>query len=258
MLSETPGADPHAGWCGRGQGEPGLYPIRCGGGRQPRRVGQAVRSLDASRRPFDPDGLARPVAYGTLVCFAPGGATGSGPRCVCPAGGLGAEVLTDWRSRWRWSAPVCVWAGRCWCRSSSRPITRVESSQSSSPQGVPSVRARLTEAPRRWSCCGQITTARFPWRSNRSGEVLDGSTRITATSTTTSMTDWWCTARRVQCTSAANGSFATASCSLNAASVRSGTEVQVRPSANAADHRASSIPLTRAAPRPRAAQERER
>ena len=28
MLSEPPGADPHAGWCGRGQGEPGLYPIR--------------------------------------------------------------------------------------------------------------------------------------------------------------------------------------------------------------------------------------
>src|SRR5205807_3074931 len=26
MLSEPPGADPHAGWCGRGQGEPGLYP----------------------------------------------------------------------------------------------------------------------------------------------------------------------------------------------------------------------------------------
>src|SRR5919109_3911688 len=34
MLSEPPGADPHAGWCGRGQGEPGLYPIRCGGGRR--------------------------------------------------------------------------------------------------------------------------------------------------------------------------------------------------------------------------------
>ena len=31
MLSEPPGADPHAGWCGRGQGKPGLYPIPCGG-----------------------------------------------------------------------------------------------------------------------------------------------------------------------------------------------------------------------------------
>ena len=31
MLSEPPGADPHAGWCGRGQGEPGLYPIWEGG-----------------------------------------------------------------------------------------------------------------------------------------------------------------------------------------------------------------------------------
>jgi hypothetical protein len=30
MLSEPPGADPHAGWCGRGQGKPGLYPIRWG------------------------------------------------------------------------------------------------------------------------------------------------------------------------------------------------------------------------------------
>ena len=32
MLSEPPGADPHAGWCGRGQGEPGLYPILKGAG----------------------------------------------------------------------------------------------------------------------------------------------------------------------------------------------------------------------------------
>src|SRR5689334_10555189 len=30
MLSEPPGADPHARWCGRGQGEPGPYPIRWG------------------------------------------------------------------------------------------------------------------------------------------------------------------------------------------------------------------------------------
>ena len=42
MLSEPPGADPHAGWCGRGQGKPGLYPIRGGGvgegpARAPRR-----------------------------------------------------------------------------------------------------------------------------------------------------------------------------------------------------------------------------
>jgi hypothetical protein len=26
MLSEPPGADPHAGWCGRRRGEPGAYP----------------------------------------------------------------------------------------------------------------------------------------------------------------------------------------------------------------------------------------
>ena len=35
MLSEPPGADPHAGWCGRGQGKPGLYPILCGGRAEP-------------------------------------------------------------------------------------------------------------------------------------------------------------------------------------------------------------------------------
>jgi len=35
MLSEPPGADPHAGWCGRGQGKPGLYPILRGGQPEP-------------------------------------------------------------------------------------------------------------------------------------------------------------------------------------------------------------------------------
>ena len=36
MLSEPPGADPHAGWCGRGQGKPGPYPIlRAPGGAIP-------------------------------------------------------------------------------------------------------------------------------------------------------------------------------------------------------------------------------
>src|SRR5205814_10476788 len=34
MLSEPPGADPHAGWCGRGQGEPGPYPILRGARRR--------------------------------------------------------------------------------------------------------------------------------------------------------------------------------------------------------------------------------
>ena len=27
MLSEPPGADPHAGWCGGRRGEPGAYPM---------------------------------------------------------------------------------------------------------------------------------------------------------------------------------------------------------------------------------------
>ena len=48
MLSEPPGADPHAGWCGRGQGKPGLYPIREGGvgegpARAPRRRRTSTR-----------------------------------------------------------------------------------------------------------------------------------------------------------------------------------------------------------------------
>jgi hypothetical protein len=39
--------------CGRGQGKPGLAPIRCGGGRQPPdQSAQAVRSPEASRRPW--------------------------------------------------------------------------------------------------------------------------------------------------------------------------------------------------------------
>ena len=48
MLSEPPGADPHAGWCGRGQGEPGLYPIRGGGGRKP---GQSTHVARPRRLP---------------------------------------------------------------------------------------------------------------------------------------------------------------------------------------------------------------
>ena len=53
MLSEPPGADPHAGWCGRGRGEPGPYPIRCGGGRQPR------TSRPRPRSPRTPAATAR-------------------------------------------------------------------------------------------------------------------------------------------------------------------------------------------------------
>ncbi|MCA1708040.1 MAG: hypothetical protein LC808_34105, partial [Actinobacteria bacterium] len=32
MLSEPPGADPHARWCGRRRGEPGAYPMWEGAG----------------------------------------------------------------------------------------------------------------------------------------------------------------------------------------------------------------------------------
>lgn len=48
MLSEPPGADPHAGWCGRGQGEPGPYPIRWGAGGDQR---QSATPRDARRLP---------------------------------------------------------------------------------------------------------------------------------------------------------------------------------------------------------------
>ena len=48
MLSEPPGADPHAGWCGRGQGEPGLYPIWEGGvGKGPARAPRRRRTSAA-------------------------------------------------------------------------------------------------------------------------------------------------------------------------------------------------------------------
>ena len=57
MLSEPPGADPHAGWCGRGQGKPGLYPIRCGGGRQPQPV-RPARAAQLSEPPADPTSRA--------------------------------------------------------------------------------------------------------------------------------------------------------------------------------------------------------
>jgi hypothetical protein len=36
------------------------------------------------------------------VCFAPAGAADSGPSCMCQAGGVGAGVLTGWRSRREW------------------------------------------------------------------------------------------------------------------------------------------------------------
>ena len=60
MLSEPPGADPHAGWCGRGQGKPGPYPIRCGGGRQPQRrfiPTQRPRPRRPTTRPRAPNRL---------------------------------------------------------------------------------------------------------------------------------------------------------------------------------------------------------
>jgi hypothetical protein len=49
MLSEPPKAYPHAGWCGRGQGEPGLYPIRrAAGGNQTSRLPDQRRPILAA------------------------------------------------------------------------------------------------------------------------------------------------------------------------------------------------------------------
>ena len=72
MLSEPPGADPHAGWCGRGQGKPGLYPIRCGGGRQPR-TSRPSRTVPGSLPPTLQSGsrCRRPGA-GARACAFPG------------------------------------------------------------------------------------------------------------------------------------------------------------------------------------------
>ena len=44
MLSEPPGADPHAGWCGSGQGEPGLYQFDVAAEGNPGPVGSAART----------------------------------------------------------------------------------------------------------------------------------------------------------------------------------------------------------------------
>ena len=53
MLSELPGADPHAGWCGRGQGKPGLTRLDAAAGGNPDQSAQAAQSSDASRRPYN-------------------------------------------------------------------------------------------------------------------------------------------------------------------------------------------------------------
>src|SRR5438067_10569431 len=58
MLSEPPGADPHAGWCGRGQGEPGPYPIpREPGAATPpaTRPGSRARSKQGAGLSLRPD-----------------------------------------------------------------------------------------------------------------------------------------------------------------------------------------------------------
>ena len=70
MLSEPPGADPHAGWCGRGQGKPGLYPIlREPGGAMP--PGDPTPSLTEAALRLPTAGercaeLAPPVGDGRL------------------------------------------------------------------------------------------------------------------------------------------------------------------------------------------------
>jgi hypothetical protein len=59
MLSKPPGADPHTGWCGRGQGKPGLYPT----GPE---LDQQRDDAGRSRRPAGPDHPPRSRARGAL------------------------------------------------------------------------------------------------------------------------------------------------------------------------------------------------
>ena len=72
MLSEPPGADPHAGWCGRGQGKPGLYPIRGGGGRRSQPVGPA-RAVRPGEPPADPTPAAADHDLRLTAPFSPTG-----------------------------------------------------------------------------------------------------------------------------------------------------------------------------------------
>jgi RNA-directed DNA polymerase len=83
MLSEPPGADPHARWCGRRRGKPGPYPIR----REARGNGPAETPAP------------RPGPTPTPTC-RPGRATCSSPPC------------------WTRGA-AAAWAGRC--ETTSRP-----------------------------------------------------------------------------------------------------------------------------------------
>ena len=60
MLSEPPGADPHAGWCGGRRGELGAYPIGiavCIGDGRPYNTALIVLDPDvaAGRGPRDPE-----------------------------------------------------------------------------------------------------------------------------------------------------------------------------------------------------------
>jgi hypothetical protein len=81
MLSEPPGADPHAGWCGRGQGEPGPYPI-------PWEPGAAT--LPATRPPNNAAQAAAEVVEGRGL--REGNAAGK-PRPGPRAGASGPSAL---------------------------------------------------------------------------------------------------------------------------------------------------------------------
>jgi hypothetical protein len=87
MLSEPPGADPHAGWCGRGQGEPGLYPIRCGGGRKPGPVGPARAAQSGRLSPTLQKLVRYETAAGSKLRARP-----RRPRCGCLLAALAGPV----------------------------------------------------------------------------------------------------------------------------------------------------------------------
>ena len=135
MLSEPPGADPHAGWCGRGQGKPGLYPI-------PREPGAATppatrpRCASSARRHSSPHELpgARHAPRNT-----------DAPR---PAPGMLLPATLTWPALKDRAAATFAPAGS---------IDRVGAGLTPAPPTPPDVRVRIR---------------RFAWHPGSDGRVL--------------------------------------------------------------------------------------
>ncbi len=69
MLSEPPGADPHAGWCGGRRGELGAYPIHRAFYQA---LGYAPDFEDPSTHPLDVEtqlGWSRDIGFIDVDCY---------------------------------------------------------------------------------------------------------------------------------------------------------------------------------------------